>query len=275
MKKIMITTWCTDDWRDINSIENLINSLNYFHPNINFYIFNSSDTIIEKQNHPWLNHGWMIPPSCMRFVDEYDMVIHLDGDTIITGPLDELIESNEDIIGVRNMNSAGFAGAHNWGNKIQLGNIEINAIDFLNAGLVASNNSNFWKEWFAMNHYAAFNNINNMRDEQGILNYIFHNNAGKYTTKILDKVGTNISYGQSNAWGTGNNHWESWSKLYVKDNQLCLDDPVTNTTMVIKVLHQAGGFVAYNLNVKYKGYRNWIRSIVSDEVNKYIDNITK
>jgi hypothetical protein len=275
MKKIMITTWCTDDWRSINTIENLINSLKYFHPDIDFYIFNTADTQIEKEKHPWLTHGWMIPLSCMRFVDSYDMTIHLDGDTIITGPLTELFESNEDIIGVRNMNSAGNAGAHNWGNKIQLGNIEINSIEFLNAGLMASNNLNFWKEWFALNHYAAFNNINNMRDEQGTLNYLFHNNNNKYTTKILDKVGTNLSYGQSNAWGSGDNHWESWEKLYIKNNQLCLDDPFTNTTMVVKVLHQAGGYVGYNLNIKHNGYRNWLRTIVSDDVNKYIDNITK
>jgi len=275
MKKVLITTWCTDDWREINTIENLINSIKHFHPTIDFYIFNTADTNIEKQKHPWLTHVWMQPPSCLRFVDDYEMVIHLDGDTIVTGPLDELLDSNEDIIGVRNMNSAGFAGAHNWGNKIQLGNIEINAIDFLNAGLVASNNSNFWKEWFVLNHYAAFSNIKNMQDEQATFNYIFHNNGGKYTTKILDKVGTGVSYGLSNAWGTGDNHWESWGKLYVKDNKLCLDDPITNTTLIVKILHQAGGSVAYNLNKKYGGYRNWLRTVVTDEVNKYIDCVTK
>jgi hypothetical protein len=275
MKKIIITTWCTDDWRQINTIENLINSLKYFHPNIDFYIFNTSDTKIEKEKHPWLTHGWMISPSCMGYIENYDMVIHIDGDTIITGPLTELIESNEDIIGVRNMNSFGYAGAHNWGNKMQLGNIEINSIDFLNAGLVASNNCNFWKEWFAINHYCAFNNINNMRDEQGTLNYLFHNNGNKYTTKILDKVGTNLSYGQSNAWGTGDNHWESWNKLYVKNDKLYLDDPLTNIPMVVKVLHQAGGFVAYNNNIKHNGYRNWLRTVVTKDVNDYIDSITR
>jgi lipopolysaccharide biosynthesis glycosyltransferase len=116
MKKIIVVTWCTDDWRQLNTLENLEKSFKYFHPNIDFYVFNTQDTIEEVKKYPWLTKNWMNPVSFLRFIDNYDMFVHLDGDTIITGNLDDLFNSNEDIIGVRNMNNFGNAGAHNWVN---------------------------------------------------------------------------------------------------------------------------------------------------------------
>jgi hypothetical protein len=151
--------------------------------------------------------------------------------------------------------------------------MQIPALQFLNAGLVGINNKEFLKEWFQINYFCSMNPPTNMYDEQGTLNYIFH--SKKYTTKLLDDVTLPVSYGQSNAWGSGDNHWESWSKMYVKNNQLFLDDPVTNKPLEIKVLHQAGGHVAFVLNSQHNGYRNWLRTIVNKDVNDYIDEITK
>ena len=31
-KKILITTWCTDDYRDLVGLDKLMNSVQYFHP---------------------------------------------------------------------------------------------------------------------------------------------------------------------------------------------------------------------------------------------------
>ena len=39
----------------------------------------------------------MKPPCAFPFVDDYDMVVQIDGDCVITGPLTELFESDEDI----------------------------------------------------------------------------------------------------------------------------------------------------------------------------------
>ena len=55
---------------------------------------------------------WMMAPSCLPLANDYDMVIHLDGDAVVTGPLDEMINSTAEIIGVRNNNSLNQAGAH-------------------------------------------------------------------------------------------------------------------------------------------------------------------
>ena len=62
-----------------------------------------------------MNNVWMMPPSCLPFVEDYDMVVHIDGDCVVTGPMTELFESEEDVIGVRNNNSLDKASAHDFG----------------------------------------------------------------------------------------------------------------------------------------------------------------
>ena len=86
-------------------------------------------------------------------------------------------------------------------------------------------------------------------------------------------MGTGVSYGLSNTWGKNDNHWESWSQIYVKDDRLYLDDPKTGEPMYIKVMHQAGGHAAAKLNRESGGFRNWLSSVVSDEVNDYLNEV--
>ena len=44
--------------------------------------------------------------------------------------------------------------------------------------------------------------------------------------------------------------------------------------MNVKVLHQAGGSVAAELNKEAGGLREWISSVVTPEVNDYLNEIT-
>ena len=44
--------------------------------------------------------------------------------------------------------------------------------------------------------------------------------------------------------------------------------------MCVKVLHQAGGSIAAGLNKSAGGFRNWMKSVVSDEVNDYLEVVT-
>ena len=98
MKKIAVTTWCTDDYIDYIGLDELRNSFKYFHPDVDFFVFDSKMTDVAKVKDPWLNNVWMMPPSCMPYIDDYDMVVHIDGDCVVTGPMTELFESDEDII---------------------------------------------------------------------------------------------------------------------------------------------------------------------------------
>lgn len=275
-KKILISTWCTDDYAELLGVEKLVNSIKYFHPEVDHVIFNTEMTNNVYSQYPWMKPIWMMAPTCLPYVEDYDMVIHLDADAVVVGPMDELFDSSADIIGVRNNNSLNKAGAHNGitiphlppfgnGNPIPMQG-------FLNAGLVAANRKEFWYDWHNVNYQADHNKTYGFGDENDTLNQIFH--WEKYESEVIDPIGSKVSYGISNVWGTGNNHWESWSQIYVKDDRLYLDDPATGEPMYIKVLHQAGGSIAAELNRSFGGFRNWMSSVVSKEVNDFLNEVT-
>ena len=283
MKKIAVSTWVTDDYVDYIGLDELRNSFKYFHPDVDFFVFDTKATKETMEKDPWLNNVWMMPPSCLPFVEDYDMVVHIDGDCVVTGPMTELFESEEDVIGVRNNNSLDKASAHDFGITIThlppFGNgQQIPIQGFINAGLIASNNKQFWYDWHELNREAKRikDEVNpyahGIGDEQDTLNQIFH--SGKYSTKIIDAMGTNVSYGISNHWGKNDNHWESWSEIYVKDDALYLDDPKTGVPMCLKVMHQAGGAAAAKLNREHGGLREWMKTVIAEEPLQYINKVT-
>ena len=86
-------------------------------------------------------------------------LLKIDGDCVVTGPMTELFESEEDVIGVRNNNSLDKASAHDFGITIThlppFGNgQQIPIQGFINAGLIASNNKQFWYDWHELNREA-------------------------------------------------------------------------------------------------------------------------
>jgi len=281
-KKILISTWCTDDYSELLGVEKLANSIKYFHPEVDHVIVDTKMTndIYEKYS-PWMKPIWMIAPTCLPYIDDYDMVIHLDADAVVTGPMTELFECDADVIGVRNNNSFNKAGAHSG---ITITHLEpfgdgsqIPMQGFINAGLVAANNKEFWKDWHDVNQQSAKIKETNpyahgIGDENDTLNQIFHSSS--YTSKIIDEQGSGVSYGLSNVWGMDNNHWESWLQIYVKDDRLYLDDPVTGESMCIKVLHQAGGGLAAELNREHGGLREWMKTVIAEEPLQYINKVT-
>ena len=280
-KKILISTWCTDDYAELLGVEKLANSVKYFHPEVDHVIVDTKMTneIYEKYS-SWMRPIWMMAPTCLPYIDDYDMVIHLDADAVVTGPMTELFECDADVIGVRNNNSFNKAGCNSG---ITITHLEpfgdgsqIPMQGFINAGLVAANNKEFWEDWHDVNQQSAKIRetspyAHGIGDENDTLNQIFHSSS--YTSKIIDEIGSGVSYGLSNVWGTSN-HWESWSQIYVKDDRLYLDDPVTGESMCIKVLHQAGVSTAAALNKSHGGFRNWMSSILSKEVNDYLNEVT-
>ena len=111
-------------------------------------------------------------------------------------------------------------------------------------------------------------------DENDTLNVIFH--SGKFTSYIVDSPENNVHYNISSAWGSSqNNHWESWKTMYMKDDKVFLNDPISGAPKQIKVLHQAGGKMGTDLNKKHGGFRNWLRQAVSKEVSEFIDHVSK
>lgn len=271
MKKIAISTWCTDDYAQMLSVERLTRSIHYFHPEIDHFVVGTAQTIEIKKQYPWLDYIWMMAPTCMPYVNDYDMVIHIDADSVVVGPLTDLFNCNADVIGVRNNNTLGRAGA-NPGITIPDMNGGMIPMDgFLNAGLVAVNRKEFWYDWHITNAAVHATRPLGMGDENDTLNQIFY--SPKYSRHIIDAAGSGLSYGISNLWGE-NTHWDSWSQLYTNDYGMWINEPGLETPTQVKVLHQAGGALAsqYNHSV---GFYTWLYSVVSPQAREYIDWVTK
>lgn len=289
MKKIAISTWCTDDYQEFLRPDHLKKLVNHFHPEIDFYVVGSEQTKEIKEENPWLSKDnvrfsdWMMVVTCLPLVEDYDMVIHIDADSFCIGSLDRVINSTAELIGVRNNNFFGKAGAAQpcispfyepYGDGGMIG-----VQEFLNAGFIASNDKQFWYEWRDFNKFVAEQSDGKtftyrpwplIRNEQDTWNHIFHA-KNKYTSEIVDSEGSGVTYGIVNQWGE-KDHCESWKNLYIKDNSVYIDHPITGEPLRTSILHAAGVGTMETIK-QYGDHYNWLYGIIKPEVRDYIQTI--
>lgn len=227
--KICFCTHVSDDWYIPGGAKNLEKSFKYFHPDIDFITFKSKE--ISEEFNRGKNWYTMNPAVTRRISSNYDLVVHMDADSLVVGKLDEILSGDFTIAGVRNNNDNGTAGGSGKAELIRKKNGEQLSNDpfsYWNAGLIASTDPEFWNEWDARNSEAN----DYVQYEQDILNIMV---CEKTNTKLLDSINTDLYYGLSSAYGRTNSwHWDSWREIEV-DNGLKLNNKR------IKVLHQAGG----------------------------------
>jgi len=289
MKKVAVSTWCTDDYAVHLRPDKLQKLVNYFHPKIDFHIVDTKQTEKIKKKNRWMLKetvrypDWMMAMSCLPFVEDYDMVIHIDADSFCIGSLDRVINSDAELIGVRNNNFFGKAGAAQpctspfyepYGDG---GIIGVNK--FVNAGFIASNDKQFWYEWRDFNKFVAEQSDGKtftykpwplIRNEQDTWNHIFHA-KNKYTSEIVDREGSGVTYGIVNQWGE-RDHCESWKNLYIKDNSVYIDHPITGESLRTSILHAAGVGTIETIK-QYGDHYNWLYGIIKPEVKDYIRTI--
>lgn len=289
MKKIAISTWCTDDYAVYLKPDKLEKLINHFHPEIDFFVVDTKQTEEIRSKNPWLLSekvrypDWMMAMTCLPFVEDYDMVIHMDADSFCIGSLDKVINSKCELIGVRNNNFYGKAGSAQpcvspfyppYGNG---GNIGVT--DFLNAGFVASNDKQFWYEWRDFNKFVAENSDGRtfsyhpwpmIRNEQDTWNHIFYA-EDKYTSEVVDYDGSGVTYGVINQWGE-TDHCESWKDLYMNDGSVYINHPLTQQPLRTSVLHAAGVGTMQTIK-NYGDQYQWLYGIIKEEVKDFIQSI--
>jgi hypothetical protein len=225
-KTIAFCTNISDEYMHSMGAYNLQKSARYFHPDIPFYMYKTKD--IEALNIPL---PIAMPFVISKLMDEYEMVIRIDADSLIVGPLDEILNAKGyDVIGVRNNNDFGKAGVDD-----AIAQFNVGIFQYLNAGLVATTSREFVDEWMDAN--LSFGTMLPF-GEQTVLNAI----KRKYNTLIVDGLGTNVYYGVSGLYGS-TTHWDSWKDILVEDTALKLRGKT------IKVLHHAGGFKEHKLGL--------------------------
>lgn len=234
--KIAFTTNVSSDKIVYYGLLKLIVSFKKFHPDIPLIVFTEKeiDAEIASKNYQNINWFYLNPVMCKKVAQEYDLVVHIDADSIVTERLDEIIEGKYDVAIVRNNSDfmkAGKAAAYTLGDQIH-------PFQYANCGLVASTSKEFWDDWIEKNllYYNLFN-----VHENDVINVVLRN--PKYKVKLLDPVDKPLYYGTSSIYGT-HTHWDSWKDIVVKNDKLYLNDKL------IKILHNAGGqdFEKLNLN---------------------------
>ncbi|MBP8976136.1 MAG: hypothetical protein KBG83_05400 [Bacteroidetes bacterium] len=229
-KKIAFCSYVSDEYFHSFGTDKLIASAKYFYPDIPFFVYGTEE--IKKIGLPVESlHPFIIN----KLIAEYDIVVYLDADSIITGNIDEVFEELEscDVVCVRNNNDFGKAGCED---AISQNNRDINI--YVNAGFVATNNKDFVAEWMHENRrfaeLAPFGS-------QSVLNTIIDN----YNWVLIDGIDKPVYYGVSCLHGE-TSHWESWKNITVIEedgfNNYYLKGELMIIGKRVKVLHHAGGF---------------------------------
>lgn len=228
---------------------NLEKSFKKFHPDIEFKIY--SDEYVDKALKQDPQFFYKQKPWVMReLIKDYDLVVGMDADSIVTGSLDYIL-TGEYGVGVVNNFS-------NLDSKIYgaIGVFNIHPQAYINCGLVATTDKDFVSHWWEMcSRRDVFESLRYR--EQDLLNII--TTYGMYNVVNFDRFGGGF-YGLSGK--------DLWHEATMKKGELVVeftdDTGKVVLTRPIKVIHVGGGFNPNKMSLdKY----------FNDEVNKYIKSL--
>jgi len=151
----------------------MINSFKRYHPDIDLIVYRQDmvDKVFKEND---INFYRAKPTFAKLLTNEYKCVVNIDADHIILNRLDEIIKMNYDIAGPSNKNDYEDASFEN-----------ITEHMYIQAGIVASTQPEFWDIWEDENRKA----MNYLRKENDILNLVVwnHPRVTKMRFKFLDK----------------------------------------------------------------------------------------
>ena len=197
------------------------NSLQKFHPDIPHFF------VGEQQVEPYLkthkdNKYRLYALFGAQLAKEYELVIQIDNDSIVTGDLSHIIEDKSYDVGCVLNNNLIDPKLKVW---------DIDPSFYVNAGFVAIRGERPWAWWNKLNSGGWFSKY--QFREQDMLNIMVH--YGDLNCKIFDF---------SNSWH-GLIHKGQWDKFVLKDGKVVLPKTpgVCEEDKIIKIIHWAGGNV--------------------------------
>lgn len=197
------------------------------------------------------------PVIAEKHIKDYELVLGLDADQIITGSLDYILTTKDYDIGtVLNWNRVDpqtYGPVQGWG---------ILPPEYFNCGLVAMRSEKFVHHWNVLCFSEQFSRL--QYREQDLLNILGY--YGNYNVRCFD-------------YGDGIAKYNAWHGLIAKGELLRAEvregalvvpqgegeTPFPDMDMTVKVIHAAGGDTPNKMN-----YHTW----VSDEVADYLDILT-
>jgi hypothetical protein len=228
MKK-KVCAFSIADKNNMKYYERMQNSLRKFHTAEELPLLLWEEAKIQSYNDPAFFYR-ATPIIARQLLKDYDLVIKLDADQIITGDLNHIIDDP----------SYDVACPLNW-NRVDpqvygpVGVIDVPPVMYLNCGLVAMRNREFVEKWFRLCHSVHFNAF--QYKEQDLLNIMAF--YFDWKVKNLDAQDTwngLISKGEMMRFELKNNGQPN-SVLVVPPAA----DHFPDKEMIVKVIHLAGG----------------------------------
>lgn len=248
-KPVMIFTIADDV--NLPHAKRLEKSLKKFHPDIPFEII-TGDTLKGYTADPMFFYR-ATPILAEKYIKEYDLVIKIDADSIITGSLDYVLNTKDyDVATVINWNRVDppkYGFVQGWG---------ILPIEYFNCGFIALRSEKFINHWKALCFTPQFDRL--QYKEQDLLNAMCY--FGNYNVRCLDH-GDGVA--KMSAWW-GLIAKGEWLKAKMVGEDIVIPKgegptPFPPKDMTLKVIHFAGGT---DKNVNYK-------TMFSEDVIKRLD----
>lgn len=212
--KVIFFTVATDLFKDYALMTE--RSFHKFHPDIEFRIYGGE----------YYRHGMCTPTMELgkSLHKDFDLVVHIDSDCIVCGPLPEILTEEYDVAAPLNNNTFS-EGVHLF---------NINPEDYLSCALTAVRKEDFWDHWKLLtNHYGEFLPL----VDNDAFNLAFY--YGNYKKKVLDR--DEVFYGTSSL--------PFWKEYRVEEEKIMCKN------RVVKVMHRAGGSNPTSRGVKEQSYR--------------------
>jgi hypothetical protein len=174
-EKVVFFTIVSDNYYYPVGTPKLISSFKKFHPDIPLVVFRQDliDKVFEEKK---INFYMAKPTFAKLLTPHYDLVVNIDADSVVLGRLETILEQDYEIGGVMNLNDYENRTIEN-----------VNEEMFLNAGLIASRNRDFWDIWEEKNKKA----MDYVCKENDVMNLLIYNHpkVKKMKLKVFDKEG--------------------------------------------------------------------------------------
>lgn len=150
----------------------MINSFKRFHRDIDLVVIrqNTVDKLFKEKGIDWYNAK---PYFAELFFNDYDLVVNMDADHVITGRMSEIFDNVDyDVAGPWNYNDYENVSVENVTEKM-----------YIQGGLIASTKKEFWRQWQEANKDARKYRCR----ENDVMNLVIYNEMPGLKLKIVDR----------------------------------------------------------------------------------------
>lgn len=239
-----VAVFCIATKNHMSYAKTMIKSLRHFHKDWPVILVtdetdskNLPENVIIKDIKPYLADRMFFyratPIIGESLLNEYELVIKIDSDSLILGDLSSLVETKDyDVATVINWNRFDerfYPVVQGWG---------IFPTEYFNAGFVAMRSRKFAHDWRMLCYTPQFDRL--QYKEQDLLNALCY--FGNYNVRCLDLPNKEVEV--NSFWGIIGKG--EWNRAIVKDDMIIVpkglgNTPFPPTDMEIKVAHLGGG----------------------------------